>query len=196
MSDIEFTPIEPTIRTARAVQRLTLQDVRAGEFPHPEQLANPDNPRMVARQLQKLRAHPERYDGAFDGGVLQGYMKTAEWTLDDELPFANEVTRDRLHELRADGVHFDPARTLGIFGLVVSNRLERAAREETIHSFLDIAADKARALSLLSVKIVLHDHDPVQAVAREQGYEFTGRAGEAAGAPGLTQRLYRKPLDS
>ena len=193
---IEYSPINPSIKNARAVQRLTLQDVTLGEFSNPRSLANPNNPSLIYRQIKKLREHPERYEGSFIDNSLEGYMKTSEWALADELPFAGEQTAERIRELMDEEIVLDPARTLGIFGLVVSNKLEEQVQDEIIHSMLDFASDRARDLGQGSIKIVLHGQDPVLDIARQHGYQFTGRVGVVAGAPGLVQRLYRKPLDS
>ena len=196
MNTVEFGSIEASFHNARTVQRLTLQDVILGDFPEPKELANPNSLSKVYAQERKLREHPDRYAGAYIRNKLNAYIKTSEWSIADELPFANDQARMRLEELQAEGVKLDPSRTLGIFGLVVSDKLPVEQQGEIASGLLDLAADKGRLMSLQSIKIVLHDNDPVMSIARDHGYEFTGRVGEAAGASGLVQRLYRKPLDS
>lgn len=196
MDRIQYGEINPTLRNARTIQALTLQDVTMGDFPSPESIANPNSPKLVYRQYKKLQAYPDRYTGALLNGSLEGYMKLGAWNIADELPFASEQARGRLLELQESGQTRDPRLTLGIFGLVVSQKLEGPRQVAILEDLLHIATDRALEVEATGVNIVLHGNDPVTPVALDQGFAFTGRIGEAAGAPGLTQRLYRKPLDS
>ncbi|HWT39934.1 MAG TPA: hypothetical protein VN081_01500 [Dongiaceae bacterium] len=198
MNGIEFGPIKPSLKNAKAVQRLTLQDVVLGGFPNPDALANPHNPQLVSRQYKKLRHAPDNYFGVYAKDGLVGYLKTAEWTIADELPFAKEQEREWLTEMQeaTGATTIDPNYELGIFGLVVSDRLAAGTQKDIAERFLDVAVDRGIHLGMTAVNAVFHDNDPVWLLAREHGWQFTGRTGEASGAPGITQRLYKKYLDS
>ncbi len=194
MNTIEYGPIEAG-KNGKVVQQLVLQDVELGRFPNPTGIANPRSRGLVRTQNKKIRAAADNYVGAYVDDELEGFMKIAPWMLADQLPFAQESERDDLIELYEAGARLDPTLKLGIFGLVVSNRLDQEVQAKIAENLLDIATDRALQLGNHAVNIVFHQYDPMQPVALRDGFLFTGRAGEAAGAPGLQQRLYSKPLD-
>lgn len=193
MTNVEYGSIHSS--DARTVQELILQDLEAGEFPYPKAIASPYSPKLVLRQAARLKGNPERYAGAYVDGKLSGFMKTSEWALDDELPFATEVEAQRIEELKNAGISTDPRRRLGIFGLMTSNRLETDLRTELTEALLDLSIDRALSLGSTAVNVIFHENDPVQAISRTRNFEFSGRMGEAAGASGIKQRLYTKLLD-
>ncbi len=195
MTNVEYRPIEPSLSHVRAVQRLTLQDVVMGDFPNPESIANPNSLKKLVRQYERLKSNPDNYLGAYIDGRVRGYLKTGPWNIADQLPFAYENELPVLNSLLEQGVTTAPKLKLGIFGLVVSNELNHDDADAITDRFLHMATDKALHLRQSAVNIVFHENDPVQPIAMEQGFRFTGRMGEAAGAPHLQQRLYSKPLD-
>ncbi|MGV9001727.1 MAG: hypothetical protein ACOH18_02110 [Candidatus Saccharimonadaceae bacterium] len=196
MSTIEYAPIERSIFQARSVQSLVLQDLNVGEFPKAESIANPNSARLVMHQLKLLRKTPDNYLGAYIGGRLEAFIKTSDWRVADELPFATEDEREALNELSPSGELLTPRETLGIFGLVLSSDLYTGEYADIANRLLDTATDRALSLSRKAINITLHANDPVKRIAIAHGFEFTGREAEAAGAPGLVQRLYTKPLDT
>ena len=195
MNIVKFEAIKPSFSNARTIQCLTLQDVTVGGFEYPKNLANPNSLAYVLAQRRKLQRHPDRYTGSYIGRNLKGYMKTNEWQIADELPFANDTARSELQKLQEEGIRVDPNRALGIFGLVVSNELPYDEQLEIGGRFLDLATERAHDMGMQAIKIVFHDNDPLLKTAQDDHeFMFTGAIGEAVGAPGLTQRLYRKSL--
>jgi hypothetical protein len=187
LQGLEFhQTIEATERNAVAIQRLTLQDVIAGGFEEPNKLADPSNPKMVETQLQKLRAHPERYSGYSIHGELVAYLKHGEWRVQDELPF---VTVPMSVAYQA-GWQFK--NQWGVFGLVVSDGLADAQRDVVLSSLLQLAIDSSVNAGARMVNIVIHDHDPVLTLAVRNGFMPVGKPAEAEGAPGLLQRRYQR----
>lgn len=192
MSGFEFKPIPHT--DARLVQKYTLQDVELGGFPDPKGIANPRNPILLLKQMRKLKNHPENYLGAYYNDTLKGYMKIADWRVRDEKKFATEAELEEIELLESLATDLTPQRKLGIFGLVVSNKVEPSTQTEIAKTFLDVATHRGEQVGAVAVNIIFHEHDPVREVAEEKGYVFTGRTGEADGAPGLIQDLHAKPI--
>lgn len=199
--------IEPTTEMAREIQRLTLQDLRAGEFPHPLELANPDNTDFVERQRQRLEAHPKNYLGSYEDGELVAYAKAAEWHIGDELPFVDGVAQKALKR-RAKWLHTQklPQRAYGIFGLVADEALDPGRRQFHIEmltqqvlgvaAFFDIKQIREafynRTLIKTPTNIVMHDHDfALPILTQNFGFKPVGPRGEADGAPGLQQQRYQ-----
>lgn len=176
-SSVAFvSTIPPTLRNVVAMQRLTLQDVRKGGFPHPRSLANPWSPWLLYRQFKKLKAHPQRYCGFTEAGRLVAYLKCGPWTEADERPFVDDELSGGFSEQR------------GVFGLVVSDELFYSTQAKILDQLLQYAVRQ----STHPVNIVIHEHDPVLPVARRLGFEPHGPVGEAAGAPGLKQQRYTR----
>jgi len=197
MSDLEnfvYVPrIAPSEANARSLQELTLQDVLAGDFSNPTNLADPDNPDMVSTQQNKLRQFPEKYAAYTDQyGTIVAYMKSAEWLAGDEAPFVKNVFARHLIKMRASsrGGSLTPTE-YGVFGLVGSDALANQERHAVLHDLLQRSLGKAALISATAVNIVLHDHDPATPVALGLGFRSTGDIGEASGAPGLKQPRYR-----
>jgi len=189
---LEFVEIiEPTFKNAMAIQELTLQDVKAGGFRRPIELADPLNPGMVAAQQQKLLDHPERYSGYTRDGQLVAYIKQNDWLYGDELPFASGARAVALKASRA--LHLNPSTgQWGVFGLVASDSLLDGERRNALtgllqSSFVDPLSGKSR-----TVNVIIHDHDPLFEVAALNGFGPVGKRAEAAGAPGLLQQRYQR----
>lgn len=194
-SDFTFAEvIEPTRENAAAVKRLTLQDLIAGEFPNALELADPSNRKQVRDQRKRLRKHPERYSGYFKGDELVAYIKQNEWRVADELPF---VFGEQYDELKALYDHNKAASTgqWGVFGLVVSDKLDKESRDELLTLLLEESlTDPKTGKTRTTVNIVLHANDPLLEIVSHYGFDPVGRLGEAAGAPGILQPRYQRSV--
>jgi len=191
---IEFSPLKG-FSDARAVQRLNLQQARMLGYENPEDHYDPNSIRLVLRQRQLLKRNPSSYEGAFFDNWMAGYIRTAEWTIDDELPYSNEAARARLKELQERGMNIDPLYKLGVAALIVSNRLDEDVQYDIAEHLLDRAIDRGLALGNTAVNIVVTEPDPVLQVVRDHGFLTTGRIADYPGST-RTHRLYTKPLDS
>lgn len=183
--------IKPTFENAKAIQKLTLQDVEAGGFENPLELADPFNTDKVISQRQKLRDHPERYSGYVRDGRLVAYIKQNDWTITDELPFAS---RSRAVAIRASlGLHMSPSTgQWGVFGLVASNDLNDEEREMVLRELLRSSFVDPRTSEPRTVNIAIHERDPLFKIAVRLGFKAVGEIAEAAGAPGLMQQRYQR----
>jgi len=182
--------IEPTWDNAKAIQRLTLQDVYAGGFNQPLELANPDDDQKVALQQQKLRDHPERYSGYTLNGTLVAYMKQNKWLIGDELPFVTPRLKAHLLRLMAKIRRTSETGQWGVFGLVASDELDRYQRRDALENLLKHSFRG----NLRTVNIVIHANDPVLPSALHFGFVAVGKFAEAAGASGLKQRRYQRTV--
>lgn len=196
LQDFEYTPqIEATEANARAIQALTLQDVRAGGFNNPTNLADPNDPDLVWEQQVKLRRFPKRYSGyRNEHGLYVAYDKANEWLSDDEKPFADENIFAQMSLMRARmirGGSLKP-KAYGVFGLVASDTLPSEEKYKILSDLLVRSIGQAAAESAFVVNIVLNNRDPVTSVATDLGFIPVGRRGEAAGAPGLIQQRYQR----
>jgi len=184
--------IEPTHENADAMVHLTLEDLIRGGFKNPLSLADPSNPAHVELQLQRLRNHPERYCGYMLDGKLVAYMKHNHWRLADERPFALGLQALALLVFRL--LRIDPyeGRWWGVFGLVVSNDIATVDRDKMLLSLLHYSMKDPRTRELRTVNIVTNYNDPVYPLLLPNGFISWGKTAEAAGAPGLKQRRYRR----
>ena len=146
------------------------------------------------RQRNLLKRNPA-YKGAFLDNWLAGYIRTAEWTIEDELPFASEVAGARLRALQDGGMTIDPLLELGVSALVVSNRLDEDVQYDIAEHFLEKAIDSASALGYRAVNIVMTDHDPILEAVQDSGFQPTGGIANYSGSV-MIRRLYTIPLDS
>lgn len=196
-SEFEYLPrIPATEESAQALQALTLQDVLAGGFENPTALADPDDPRKVATQLERLEQFPERYSGyRQENGLIVAYMKAAEWLVGDEVPFVDNTFAREAFKLssRLRGGSLRP-KAYGVFGLVSDEALSDEIRRDMHAELLTQSIGRATVESARVVNIVLHDADPVRPVADELGFEPVGPRREAAGAPGLEQQRFQRQL--
>ena len=197
MSTYEFvSPVQPTFGNAKAIQSLTLQDLKAGKFDNPTSLANPDELSKVLAQEGKLAEYPDRYNGyAHEDGSLVAFSKTNEWFAGDEAPFIDSIIARKALVARSKlrGGSLSP-KEYGIFGLVASDELPSNDRNDILHDLLNRALGEAAMQTMLNVNIVLHEFDPVLNIARDLGFKPKG-SGEAAGAPGLFQHRYQYTID-
>jgi hypothetical protein len=183
--------IDQLFENARIIQKLTLQDLVAGGFKNPLDIANPDNPVMVAKQLQKLRNYPERYSGYTRNGELVAYMKQNDWEAGDELSFTTGINAAMLKASQA--LHMNPlSGQWGVLGLVAFDELDKNERDNALigllrRSFTDLRTGRPRI-----VNIVLHENDPVLSIAPRLGFVPVGVPGEASGAPGKIQQRYQR----
>lgn len=185
--------IVPTWENAKAVQALTLQDVKAGGFPNPEQIANPANVRKVTDQLSKLVDYPERYSGYMLDGKLVAYLKQNEWLIGDELPFVGAAQKAALKAKYA----FTKNASTGewyIPGLVASDQLSPAQREDVLVDLLERALLDPETGEPRVVNIVVHDHDPLLRIIPRYGFVQVGKRGDAAGAEGLKQPRFQRKV--
>jgi hypothetical protein len=194
--NLEFIEvIEPTYENAKAIQELTLQDVKAGGFPNPRELADPSSSDKVAAQQQKLRDHPERYSGYARNGQLVAYIKHGEWLAGDELPFASGL---RVALLKArSALHLNPSTgQWGVFGLVTSDDLTDDEREVALVKLLQRSFRDSQSGKFRTVNVVIHENDPLLEIAALYRFVPVGKPAEAAGAPGLMQQRYRRRASS
>lgn len=190
----EFSPLKG-FSDARAVQRLNLQQARMLGYQNPEDHYDPHNIRLVWRQMKLLKQNPQNYEGAFFDNWMAGYVRTAEWTIDDEIPFSSDIARGRLRELQESGMSIDPLHKLGVSALIVSNRLDEDMQYDVAEHLLDRAIDRGIALGNRAVNIVVTEPDPILEAVRDHGFLATGRIADYPGST-RTHRLYTKPLDS
>lgn len=199
LQDFEYTPqIEATEENARAIQALTLQDVVAGGFENPTSLANPNDHDQVWEQLMRLRRRPELYSAYMhqESGLLVAYEKSGKWRAGDERPFADENILAQMSLMYAKMLRSGSLKpnAYGVFGLVADKELAPDVRDEILNRMLVKTMGRAAAESAAVVNMVLHNQDPALHVATDLGFIPVGRRGEAAGAPGLMQQRYQRPV--
>lgn len=187
-----FKPIIPATReNARRIQKLTLQDSRRAGFTNPREIANPDDPELVANQHIRLADHPERYYGYFQGDTLVGFAKRADWLVGDELPFLEGFrwwtfrARQKLRMSRTGQV--------GVFGLVVSEDVESAIQRWLLTNLLTHSLTGPRGEEP-TVNIVIYERDPLRDIAERLGFRRFGKPGEVPSAQGLLQWCYRRSV--
>lgn len=185
-------PLGP--KFAKAVQGLTLEDLKAMNISCPARFADPDDPGMVKVQRRKLREHSERYCGVVYNGELVALLKLAPWLGLDASPFATGLDALRLLKCRVRRQNAFPDHPLGIFALVVSNKLDKDVAGRSVFVFLlEHALEMAngRAVNI----IVPAKNRPEWLIVTLERYRFVrvGRRGKAAGLPALKQVCYRRP---
>ena len=197
MSTYEFvSPILPNFENAKAIQSLTLQDLKAGKFNDPTTIANPDEHSKIEAQTDKLARYPDRYSGyTHEDGSLVAYSKTNEWLAGDEASFIDNIIARKalVAKSKLRGGSLSP-KQFGIFGLVVSDQLPVVDQHEIIHDLLSRAIGRATLNSASVLNIVLHEYDPVKDIAIDLGFTPTGSA-VASGAPGLVQQRYQRSVE-
>jgi hypothetical protein len=166
--------ILPTLRKARDVKILTLQDVEAGKFRNPRAIADPSNPEEVRDQRLKMLRHPWRYSGYVYDGRVVAYL-VENWWIDSD------------KESRETG---ELGGLWGITGLVASDRLRNDVRERILTDLLRRAVLRARKINARTVVVFIHDYDPLLNIARNYGFVAVGEKAEVSGAPGLKQQRY------
>ena len=167
-------------------QELTLQDLKAGGFPNPQEDADPANAGLVDVQQRKLRANPEYYSGFMLNGKVVACLKQNEWRIRDELPFARFFRR--LVLLVKYLLTKNPSTgQWGILGLVASDQLSPAEREKVLVELLERALLDPKTGEPRIVNIVVHDHDPLLGIIPRYGFVQVGKRGYAAGTKGLKQ---------
>ena len=191
MNDIEYKTLSPW--NARGVQTLALQDLKLGNFPNAESIADPNNPLLVLKGFSTIKSQPGNYTGAFVEKRLSGYMKTGIWDIAHEIDFATHEEKQILQKMHEAG-ELMPEQKLAIYGLVVSNTLRKPQQAEMTNCLLDVATDKGLNLGMAAINIVIHNNDPVRRIAVNHGFEFTGRKGVVGEVKGLDQLLYSKAL--
>ena len=188
--------VEPTVSNATEIQRLTLQDVTAGEFPNPKQIADPDDPDKVSFTFANLTKNPQAYHAVYQDGRMVAYVKWGYWKTGDELSFATGLRKLVLQIRRLLG-RTSNQKHWGIFGLVASDALSKDDRDAILDHLLEQVHVHLLAQAFGSrwrLFIVLHDHDPVTPIVEKHDFRRVGKPGPAAGVPGLEgldQRLYR-----
>lgn len=188
--------ISPTEENAKAIQKLTLDDVTRAGFKDPTALANPENPEKLQAQLDKLTDHPDQYSGFTNEAELVAFMKATEWLRGDEAPFVQSyLAKQRLRlEGKLSGPSMQP-KAFGVFGLNIDIRLQNRERDDIYYFLLNHAIGQAALYSAEVINIVLNDKDPVTPIAKDLGFRPLGSIGEAAGAPGLEQQRYQRPIE-
>lgn len=192
MDPVEFDSIRHPITDAFAMQRLTLQDLTAGEYPDAKEIANPFNPKLLLRQVKKNKNQPENYFISYVNGRAEGYLKTGLWTVGYEKNFATEEELEYLKHLRSSELTSELK--LAIYGLVTSDKYSAVSRASITEVFLDEAIERGTRIGAKAVNIILHKNDPVRLVAEDRGFEFTGRTGRADNVENIVQDLYSIPL--
>lgn len=188
--------IEPTRELAKAMQRLTLDDLRDGTFDSPTQLADPKSPSKIGAQMRKLRTYPEQYCGVVHDGGLVAFMKTADWLIQDEIPFVASGQAFRLKTQRVLRRSYLPDRPFGVFALVVANNLSEVAEMSIFASLLGYSLDQARGRVVNIVVPRAHKRMGLAEALDYHGFCQVGRQGEAVGAPGVKQVRYQRPATS
>ena len=186
---------------ARSVVRLTSQDVTAGEFENPLDIANENDPARVEWQEGNLRANPQMYAGLYEDGdeldpELLGYMKSNFWKYGDQAGFMNPVEKFALRAARKLRLGGNAIISWGVLGLVVNDQLDTESRDRGARELLSLADAQAYGHELDKVRIVLHDNDPLQEAVSLHGYRPI-RRGRAAGVPGvesIDQTLYENTI--
>ena len=195
LQGFEFIPqVQQNEADARSIQALTLQDVIAGGFNNPTDLANPNDQSKVDLQLNKLSRFPERY-AAYknENGSIVAYIKSNEWLAGDEAPFITNLFARKalLLTSKTRSGSLQP-KEYGVFGLVGGDSLSNQERDIILYDLLQRSIGQAAIKSAFAINIVLHDNDPVTPIALDLGFSPAGTKGEAAGAPGLIQQRYRQ----
>lgn len=188
---------------ATDVLRLVHQDLVAGEFPNPEQDADPNNPAHLERQSNALLNNPARYTGAFlvdEGYPMYGFMKTNTWNLADQEGFSSSpLEKGALRMARRLHLGRYATPRWGIFGLVISDEVADAARDTLADRFLDVAYNQALNSNSRSIRVPIHSNDPLLPAFEAHGYEAIAE-GTARSIPGVSgvprvlQLLYEKPV--
>lgn len=183
--------IEPTLENAKAIQRLSLQDLRAGNFERPLELANPNDANLVNAQRRNLRLHPERYNGYVRDGELVAFMKQNDWLIGDELPFTSVLRAFMLKVRRV--IRRKPSMgQWGVFGLVASDTLNSEERAEVLQGLLHTALVDPRTGKARIVNVPIHRNDPLLKIAMKNGFVPLGKRGVAAGTFGPKQQRYQR----
>jgi len=162
--------IKPSWANAFVVQCLTLQDVIAGGFPNPRDMADPQNYVKVFDQMLKMLRHPERYAGYTLDGDLVAYIKL----------------------MPSPSAGSEPADEWAIMGLVASDKLDANRRESALVGLLQHAIMDRRSGKSRTVTVPIHKHDPLLEIALNKGFMPVGVPAEQDGAPGLDQQVYRR----
>jgi hypothetical protein len=82
----------------------------------------------------------------------------------------------------------------GVFSLVASESLPGQERDEVLHDLLVRSIGRAADESASVINIVTNNQDPAIYTVEDLGFLPKGPAGEAAGAPGLIQQRYQRPV--
>jgi hypothetical protein len=190
---LEFVEtIEATMENAKAIVVLVRQDAKAGNMKELYESADLDNPSVVSVQHYKLHSHPERYSGYTKDGQLVAFIKQHRWTTDDELPFATGSRKIALIIRKMLRLYSETDQWF-VSGLVVSDKLEPYERNPLLKELLRKSFVDSDNGKNMDVNIILHDSDPLLDIAPKLGFEEIGKRAEAAGAPGVKQRLFRRP---
>lgn len=196
MSTIELGPIKDSIENARTVEELVADDAISSGTLHPELIARPERPLSVRSQRVYLKRHTKEIVGASIAGDLLGFMQTSMWHPSDQIPFTNGKERRELEQFaRTPFSDYDSRNALHIGRLLVNLDVDEHIQEQLTDRLLGAAELRAREMGMRAINVSFHSHHPAQAVALQNGYLFTGKAGTIPALPEVTQRLYRKPLD-
>lgn len=183
--------IEPSRVNAVEIQKLSLQDLKAGGFPAPHRLANPYNLQKLLKQQRRLRMYPQYYSGYVVDGQLIAFIKQKDWTESDERPFVLEAEAVKLASVSSQGFS-PPTGDWGIFGLVAYNGLDDELRDLVLEGLLLTSFKDADGKSR-TVNAPIHENDPLLPIAIRHGFVPVGPMGKADGAPGLLQQRYQRP---
>lgn len=195
MTNIEARVIEPTTENAQAVQRLTYDYYSAGNFPNLHRYANPENEKRVDFQRGQLERHPDNYTGVSIDGVLTGFIQIEPWTENHVLAFTTNDEHERLTTMRDAGLDILGPKKLAIATFAIDLERTGDLYEETAERLLDMATDTAIKQGKVALNGAFHEDDPLGVPARNNGFQFTGRAAVVPAHVGVLQRLYTKPLD-
>lgn len=195
MTTIEVHAIEPTRENAATVQQLTYNYYEAGNFPKPHRFADPENEKLVNFQKARLEIDPGNYTGVHVNGDLAGFLKTEEWTAAHVLAFTTKSEHDRLMDMRNKGLDIVGTEKLAIAAFVIDQERAGDLYEESTEYLLDVVTDKAIERGKAAINAAFYETDPLSAMARKNGFEFTGRIAHVPTHQGVLHRLYTKPLD-
>ena len=199
MLNYKYLPQLPeTEASARSVEALILQDKTLAGFENPILKNNPDNAECVENRLVRIEDNPQNFSGysrVSDGEVV-AFMAGAEWLYGDEAPFIKNPLARTAMVLAAKrrGNSLKP-KAYGVHGLVAAETLEPSDRDEILEKLLMSSLGRAAAQSAALVNIVIHDRDPLLPIAQDNGFRPVGPLGHAAGAEGILQQRYQRPVD-
>lgn len=180
--------IPPTYENAESIQRLVLQDLVSGNFAHPTDLANPEDPAKVEEQQRKLSQYPDRYSGYQDENEgLIGFMKSNEWYSGDETPFMDNVVAAQalrvFSKLRGGSL---PLRAYAAIDIVADESLPLDTSDKMLGNFFEESIERAKKMSAVVINFATHEGDPALEIAREKLYfEPKGSLSKTADTPAI-----------
>lgn len=205
MTGYSLEKIQPTRRNATKMQYITPQDLRLMNMKPEEiaQTANPENDRLVNRQLEWLKGNeqwPKRRMGAFavDGSKeLQGFSVVGEWSFGNQQLYesTNEKSPAEKLAIKIAGkiLHNHlPTRPLALLSLVVDRDLGEDQQSEIAEGLLDDVVNYADGLGK-EIRGSYYIEDPSSALYLKSGFSIVdGKVGQPVGT--VVQQLMSRKI--